>query len=155
MDSKKKEVIYGACLLLLSGISICFGWGIRQEEEAAAKLRAENDRVVQYAENREAPGDSPFTAGRSALLQAAADISASGISLQEIREEPPETKAHGVLWTMKICGAGSFFQVLSLFDIIHMKKNWISASLCRIQRRGDSLFFEMELAAYQGKESSG
>ena len=60
-------------------------------------------------------------------------------------------RSAGEVLKMKVAGHGTFPQVLSLFDIIYMKKHWVRADLLRLARDGDRLSFELELSAYRSR----
>lgn len=123
----------------------------RSADEEAAALRTQNDAAEAFASTPTVPRTAPlyFPAGEFLALGDA--IRQSGASVQEISEEPPEPMTAGEVLKMKVAGHGTFPQVLSLFDIIHMKKHWVRADLLRLARDGDRLSFELELSAYRSR----
>lgn len=151
MTNKKEEAAYGILFCFLAGLSLFFFFGAETETGHAALLHEENEKAAAYhpKEDRAAL----FLHGKEALREAVEQLGESGARIGEITEETPEILSHGTVYRMKIRGTADFFQVLSLFDIIHTKKYWIAAELLSLRREGGTLRFELELAVYQGKET--
>lgn len=152
MEIKKKEFLWLGILTALLLSAFFLYAGIQEKEEKISALRTENETAESYAAHAgEKKAAKLFTRGEDALRDALGDAEQSGITITGVSEELPEETEHGRILKMKIKGSGSFSQVLSLFDIIHMKKHWMTAELLRAEKHGGSLRFEMELAVYQGK----
>lgn len=140
----------GAAVLLLSACVVLGRAAVRAGERAEMmRLRSEAAEAYAASPWTVPPGPFDFRAGELADLGEA--MSAGGAVLDEVAGEPPEPRQVGEILKWKVAGRGTFPQLLSLFDIIHMKKHWVRADLLRLSREGDRLSFEMELAAYRSR----
>ncbi len=139
----------GAALLL--ALALLLGRAALKADERARALAAENDAAEAFFL---APPPLPvpppsFSPDEFYALQR--EVSRAGLFTEEISQLPAVPTEKGEILKMNLKGSGTFLQVLSLFDIIHMKSYWVRADLVRLSRTGPLLSFEMELSAYRSR----
>ena len=141
---------FGAASLFLT-LAVLFTLAAGRAEEKARLLRGRSDAAAAFAASPSPPPSNPFVYPARDFRTIPETLRAAGLSVETVSEEPPEASGSGEILKMKVAGSGNFFQVISLFDIIHMKKHWVSADLLRMERAGDRLSFEVALCAYRSR----
>lgn len=137
--------------ILLLAAAVLLAQGARRAEEETQRLAALNDAAEAFAAQPlpQVLPPPPFPAADFHSLGQA--LSASGARIEDMAELSPLPAGEGEILRLRAAGTGTFLQVLSLFDIIHMKPYWVRADLTRLSRRGPLLSFEVELGAYRSR----
>lgn len=155
-NEKKYTKWYAAIsLFFLAGASIFHNAAVK-EDSAAIMYRARNEAAALYSaapQHSEQREPSFFPAADFYDLRD--DLEESGAVITSITEETPEPLKMGQILKMKCTGRGSFYQLLSMLNIVQSRDYWVTAVIHHAERKGGELQFEIELSAYQagGKES--
>lgn len=155
-NEKKYTKWYAAIsLFLLTGAFIFHNAAVK-EDSAIVMYRVRNEAAALYT------AAGPHPEQREPSFFPAADFYAlrdhlgeSGAVITSVTEEMPEPLKMGQILKMKCTGRGSFYQLLSLLNIVQSREYWVTAVIHHAERKGGELQFEIELSAYQakGKES--
>lgn len=131
--------------------SVVFYSGAAREEEKRERYAASNALVLAFRETEHEALTPVFSISEEDFYQTGDIAKESGAAIKEIKILPSEAQEHGEILKMKLIGEGTFAQVTAIFDIINTNKQWISAELRRLERKGGALSFEIELAAYRSR----
>lgn len=140
-----------------AAISLCFLTGTfifhtltGREESLRTMYHARNEAAMLYTSSGpHSPPRDPSFFPASDFYSLRDQLGESGAIITSITEEPPEQLNMGQILKMKCSGRGSFYQILSLLDLVQSKEYWVNAFIQRVERKGGELHFEIELSAYQ------
>ena len=149
-NEKKYTKWYAAVSLCFLAGTVIFHTLAGREESMRAMYHVRNEAALLYTSSGPHPTlREPSFFPASDFYALRDQLGESGAVITSITEEPPEPLNMGQILKIKCTGRGSFYQLLSLLDLVQSKEYWVNASIQRAERKGGELHFEIELSAYQ------